>query len=148
MLSFAVALFLFGLLAAIKGAFGMGVDIAGANRLAVVNRASIIQPLPIAYQDRIERIPGVVRATHFNWFGGVYQDEKQFFAQFAIDPETYREVFPEFVVPPEQWKAFVADRAALSPGHRRKYGWKGRRPHPHPGHVPAGDVGVQPRWHL
>jgi len=125
-LSFAVALFLFGLLAAIRSAFSMGLEVAGANRLAVTNRAPIIQPLPIAYKDRIERIPGVVRATHFNWFGGVYQDEKNFFAQFAIDPESYREVFPEFIVPPEQWQAFVADRAGAIAGEAtaKKYGWK------------------------
>lgn len=125
-MSFAVALFLFGLLAAIRGAFSMGVEIAGSNRLAVTNRASIIQPLPIAYRDRIERIPGVVRATHFNWFGGVYQDEKQFFAQFAIDPVSYKEVFPEFIVPPDQWKTFLGDKAGAIAGEAtaRKYGWK------------------------
>jgi putative ABC transport system permease protein len=104
----------------------MGVEIAGSNRLAVTNRASIIQPLPIAYRDRIERIPGVVRATHFNWFGGVYQDEKQFFAQFAIDPVSYKEVFPEFIVPPDQWKTFLGDKAGAIAGEAtaRKYGWK------------------------
>ena len=77
--SFAVALFLFGVLAVIRGAFAGGVDIAGADRLVVINRTSIIQPLPLAYADKIRRIPGVKELTYANWFGGVYQDERNFF---------------------------------------------------------------------
>ena len=68
-----------------KGAFGRGADIAGADRLVIINRISIIQPLPLSYRDKILRIPGVKAITHNNWFGGVYQDEKNFFPQFAID---------------------------------------------------------------
>src|SRR5262249_46514548 len=71
--SFAVALFLFGILSAVDGAFQQGVDVAGVDRLVVLNRVSIIQPLPLAYRDRIARIPGVSKVTFANWFGGVYQ---------------------------------------------------------------------------
>src|SRR5438046_10142025 len=95
--SFAVALFLFGLLQVLHGAFSQGVDVAGADRLVVLNRVSIIQPLPLAYRDRLARIPGVTQVTFANWFGGVYQDERNFFPQFAIDRETYRQMFPAFV---------------------------------------------------
>jgi putative ABC transport system permease protein len=108
--SFAVALFLFGILAVVHGAFQQGVDVAGADRLVVVNRVSFIQPLPFAHRDRLARIPGVTQVTFANWFGGVYQDERNFFPQFAIDHETYRRMFPEFVIPDEQWQAFLSDR--------------------------------------
>src|SRR5262245_37327310 len=77
--SFAVALFLFGLLAVIKNAFSGNLEIAGADRLVVINRTSIIQPLPLSYDDKIRRLPGVKDVTYANWFGGVYQDERNFF---------------------------------------------------------------------
>ncbi len=134
--SFAVALFLFAFLAVVKGAFGRGADVAGADRLVVINRISIIQPLPLSYRDKILRIPGVKAITHNNWFGGVYQDEKNFFPQFAIDIENQRKVFPEFVVPDDQWRQLRQG----SPGrHRRRENRRAlrlenRRPHPHQEH--------------
>ena len=93
-------------LAVVKGAFGRGADIAGADRLVIINRISIIQPLPLSYRDKILRIPGVKYVTHNNWFGGVYQDEKNFFPQFAIDTENQRKVMPELLVPDDQWNNF------------------------------------------
>src|SRR5258708_9310748 len=83
--SFAVALFLFAFLAVVRGAFNRGADIAGADRLVVINRISIIQPLPLAYRDKILRIPGAKAVTHNTSFGGVYQAEKTFFPHFVID---------------------------------------------------------------
>lgn len=124
--SFAIALLLFGFLAIIKTAFGGGVDLAGADRLVIINRTSIIQPLPLAYRDRMLRIPGVKDVTHFNWFGGVYQDPKNFFGQFAIDVEHQRSVFPEFKVPDDQWQTFVKDRtgAIAGAGLAKRFHWK------------------------
>ncbi len=124
--SFAVALLLFGLLATIRGAFNQAETIAGADRLIVVNRTAIIQPLPVAYAGRIARIPGVKDVTHYNWFGGVYQDPKNFFGQFAIDIEHQRQMFPEFIVPEEQWQAFVKDRQGAIAGASiaKRFGWK------------------------
>jgi putative ABC transport system permease protein len=124
--SFAVALFLFAFLAVVKGAFGRGADIAGADRLVIINRISIIQPLPLSYRDQIQRIPGVKSITHNNWFGGVYQDEKNFFPQFVIDPENQRQVMSELVVPDDQWQKFVADREGAVVGARtaQRFGWK------------------------
>ncbi len=124
--SFAVALFLFGLLATVRGAFNQGLEVAGANRLVVVNKVSIIQPLPISYKDKLERIPGVTLVTHANWFGGVYQDERNFFPQFAIEDETYRQMFPEFIVPQDQWNAFIADREGAIAGQNvaERFHWK------------------------
>jgi putative ABC transport system permease protein len=124
--SFAVALFLFSFLAVVKGAFGRGADIAGADRLVIINRISIIQPLPLAYRDKMLRIPGVKAVTHNNWFGGVYQDEKNFFPQFAIDVENQRKVLPELVVPDDQWANFVKDRTGAIAGAKtaKRFGWK------------------------
>ena len=124
--SFAVALFLFAFLAVVKGAFNRGADIAGADRLVIINRISIINPLPLSYRDKILRIPGVKAITHNNWFGGVYQDEKNFFPQFAIDVENQRKVIPELVVPDDQWANFVKDRQGAIAGAKtaQRFGWK------------------------
>lgn len=124
--SFAVALMLFGFLAVVKEAFSGGVEIAGADRLVVINRVSIIQPLPLAYMDKILRIQGVKSATHANWFGGVYQDERNFFPQFAVDVETWRQMYPEFKLPDEQWESFVKDRQGAIAGAAtaKRFGWK------------------------
>ncbi len=124
--SFAVALFLFAFLAVVRKAFVGGADLANASRLVTINRVSIIQPMPLSYSDKIARIPGVKAVTHDNWFGGVYQDEKNFFPQFAIDPENQRKVFPEFIVPDDQWNNFLKDRQGAIVGARtaKRFGWK------------------------
>lgn len=124
--SFAVALFLFGLLVVVHGAFSQQEAGAGADRLVVRNKVSLIQPLPISYRDSILRIPGVSDVTFDVWFGGVYQDPKNFFVQVAIDPAEQRKVFPEFIVPENQWKDFLADRegAIVGAGLAKRFGWK------------------------
>jgi len=124
--SFAVALFLFGLLTVVRGAFSQGIDVAGADRLVVVNKVAIIQPLPLSYRDRLLRIPGVTLVTHGTWFGGVYQDERNFFPQFAVDTETMREMYPEYLIPDEQWQSFAADREGAVVGEylAKRFGWK------------------------
>ncbi len=123
--SFAVALFLFAFLAVVKSAFSRGTEIAGADRLVIINRIGLIQTLPLAYRDKILRIPGVKAVTHNHWFGGVYQEEKNFFPQFAVDVENQRQVFPELVVPDDQWKTFVNDRQGAIVGARtaKRFGW-------------------------
>jgi putative ABC transport system permease protein len=124
--SFAVALFLFGLLAIVRGAFSQGLEVAGSDRLVVVNKVSIIQPLPVAYQQRLERIPGIKEVTHNNWFGGIYQDPKNFFAQFAIDDDTFHSMYPEFVIPGDQWQSYKQDREGAVAGIKlaQRFGWK------------------------
>jgi putative ABC transport system permease protein len=124
--SFAVALFLFAFLSVVKDAFGRGADVAGADRLVIINRVSIIQPLPLSYRDKILRIQGVKAITHNNWFGGVYQEEKNFFPQFVIDVENQRKVIPELIVPDDQWANFVKDRQGAIAGASlaKRFGWK------------------------
>jgi len=124
--SFAVALFLFAFLAVVREAFSRGGGIASANRLVTISRVSIIQSIPLSYSDKILRIPGVQSVTHDNWFGGVYQDEKNFFPQFAIDPENQRRVYSELLVPDEQWNDFMKDRQGAIAGAAtaKRFGWK------------------------
>jgi len=123
--SFAVALLLFSFLAVVRGAFILS-DVASANRLIVINRTSIINLIPLSYRDKILRIPGVTYVTHYNWFGGIYQREENFFPQFVIDPENQRQVMPELVVSDDQWNAFLKDRQGAIAGAKtaERFGWK------------------------
>jgi putative ABC transport system permease protein len=124
--SFVVALFLFGLLGAVRAGFRQGVDIAGADRLIVIGRTGVIQPLPLPYMPRIRRLPGVKDVVHSTWFGGVYQDPKNFFSQFVVEPEAWRGMYPELRVPDDQWADFVADRQGIVVGAKlaQRFGWK------------------------
>ncbi len=123
---FAVAMFLFGLLVIIRLAFNQGVEVAGADRLVVTNRMSLIQPLPLSYDQRLQAMSGIRDVTHVSWFGGVYQDERNFFPQFVIDPSTWRQVYGEYRIPDDQWKAFLGDRqgAIAGSGLAARFGWK------------------------
>ncbi|MGB8476959.1 MAG: FtsX-like permease family protein [Candidatus Acidiferrum sp.] len=124
--SFAVALFLFAFLAVVRGAFTRGTEVAGADRLVTTNRIGLIQTLPISYQAKIEAIPGVKAVTQNHWFGGVYQDEKNFFVQFVIDPDNMLKVMTEFKVPPDEWANFLKDRQGAIVGAKtaQRFGWK------------------------
>jgi putative ABC transport system permease protein len=117
---------LFGILVATNVAFGMGVDVSGADRLIVIHKISLIMPLPISYKARIATVPGVEAVTHMNWFGGVYQDPKNFFPQMAVDTPTFLDLYPEYVVPPDQKRAWEADRTGAIAGRdlASRFGWK------------------------
>lgn len=125
-LSIVVAFILYGYLAAIARAMDQGVSLAGADRLFVRHRVSITQPLPESYQRRILSIPGVQSAAHASWFGGIYQDPKNFFAQMAIVPAEYLDLYPEFLLPEDQRLTFIRTRTGAVAGRRlaQKYGWK------------------------
>ncbi|MCG6919917.1 MAG: FtsX-like permease family protein [Acidobacteria bacterium] len=123
--SFSVALFLFGLLFAVRMGFRQGIDVAGADRL-IVTGTSLMQLLPMPYMARIQRMPGVKEVAHATWFGGVYQDPKNFFPQFAVDPELWRAMYPEYVVDEQEWRDFVADRQGAIVGAKlaERFGWE------------------------
>jgi putative ABC transport system permease protein len=114
--SFLVALFLFGLLAAVRMGFRGGADAAGADRLNVINRVSLILPLPFSYRDRLLRVPGVKAVTHATWFGGVYKDERNFFPQIAVDKDTWFDVYLDYPLTAEARAAFLRDRQACVVG--------------------------------
>jgi putative ABC transport system permease protein len=124
--SFAVALFLYGLLTTINNAFYVAVDVAGADRLIIRNKTSLIMPLPYAYKEKIRQISGVKEVTAWSWFGGIYQDERNFFPQFAVESEDYIKIYPEYVIPEGQWDTYLKDRQGCVVGRRlaKKFGWK------------------------
>ena len=124
--SFAIAMFLFGLLVTIRGAFNQGLAIAGDDRLIVMNRITFIEPLPISYAERIAGLPGVKEISHATWFGGIYQNKPNLFPQFAIDVDTWLKMYSEFKVPEDQWKKFAEDRqgAIAGSGLAKRFGWK------------------------
>ena len=126
LLSIVVAFILFGFLSAIQQALVGGVEMAGADRLIVRHKVSIMKLLPVSYQARMERIPGVDFATYQTWFGGIYQDPKNFFMQNPVEPEKFLKIHPEFILPPEQMKAWLATRTGAIVGHRtaERFGWK------------------------
>jgi putative ABC transport system permease protein len=126
MASIFVAFVLFGYLAAIRQAFSAGIDVAGADRLVVRHKVSIIQPLPGSYEGDIELIPGVAEATHSSWFGGIYREPRNFFPQYAVKPEEYLSLYPEFELPEEQRKAWLATRTGVVVGRSTadRFEWK------------------------
>lgn len=126
LLSVFVAFVLFGVLMTIRTAFTFGVDIAGIDRLVLIHKVSLIMPLPVSYLSRLQNTPGVEVATHNTWFGGVYQDPSNFFAQIVVEPEPFMKIYPEFKLPPEQMKAWLDDRqgAIVGVDTAKRFGWK------------------------
>ncbi len=125
-LSIMVAFLLFGYLSAIRQAFDAGVDVAGADRLIVRHKVSIIQLLPQSYEAKMERIEGVDNAVHSTWFGGIYQEPKNFFAQMPIVPEELFDMYPEFIISDEHKAAWLETRsgALVGRGLADRFGWK------------------------
>ena len=126
LLSIVVAFLLFGFLGAIRQALVGGVAMAGADRLIVREKVSLINLLPVSYEARIDRIPGVDFSTHETWFGGVYQDPKNFFMQAPVEPEKFMKMYPEFILPPDEMKDWLATRTGAIVGRRtaERFGWK------------------------
>ncbi len=125
-LSILVAFVLFGMLCAIKQALVGGVALAGADRLVVRHKVSLIQLLPESYKARMEKIPGITAVIHQTWFGGVYQDPKNFFMQNPVVPEDFMAMHPEFVLAPEQMKAWQATRTGAIVGRNtaNRFHWQ------------------------
>lgn len=127
LLSVFVAFLLFGILCTIKEAFTAGVSMAGADRLVVRHKVSLIMTLPITYQARMERIPGVDIVSHATWFNGIYQNEpKNFFGSFPVDPERLLAVLPEIVLPEDQKQAWMKTRTGAIVGRQLvdRFQWK------------------------
>ena len=107
-----VAVMAFALLQTVVTAWYAGVEASAANRLITRHAVSFVFPLPLAYRDQIAQVPGVDKVTYAAWFSGVYIDKNQFFARLAVDSESFFEVYPEFVIEPEQFEAFKRERNA------------------------------------
>ncbi|MEI7967907.1 MAG: ABC transporter permease [Betaproteobacteria bacterium] len=121
-----VAVLAFGLLATVVDAWYAGADGASDRRLVTRNAVSLSFPLPSTYRDKLRRVEGVTGVTTANWFGGVYITERNFFPQFAVDGETYFELYPEYRVSEEALRAFQRDRKGAIVGRKLadSYGWK------------------------
>jgi len=115
-----------GFLMTIRTAFTIGVDIAGLDRLVLIHKISLIMPLPVSYETRLRSVPGVELVSHQTWFGGVYQDPSNFFAQMAVDPESFLKIYPEFKLSPDQVKTWLGDRQGAIVGRdlAERFGWK------------------------
>jgi putative ABC transport system permease protein len=126
LLSILVAFILFGFLMAIKQALAGGVSMTRQDRLVVRHKVSIIQMLPESYKARMARIPGVALATHQTWFGGIYQDPKNFFMQNPVMPEEFLDMHPEVILSPEQKKAWLQTRTGAIVGRKTadRFHWK------------------------
>jgi putative ABC transport system permease protein len=124
-LSVIMAFLLFGLLQSLNSIFNSGADFVGATRLMTQARVSFTQALPLSMVPKLESVPGVGRVAYSQWFGGVWQENTQVFT-FAVDPQRYHDVYPEWVMPEEQWKAFEQTRTSMLAGRMLadKYGWK------------------------
>ena len=125
LLSLVAAFLLFGMLDSVRVAFNSGGSVDGANRLIVASRLSITQSLPVRLQAEIEAIPGVENVTYAMWFGGIYQDQRNFFPNFSVAPNFF-DVYGEYEVPPDQLQAFRDTRtgAAVGEALAKKFGWK------------------------
>ncbi|MBY0496682.1 MAG: ABC transporter permease [Cyanobacteria bacterium] len=126
LLSVFIAFLLFGLLMTIRGAFSFGVDIAGLDRLVLIHKVALIMPLPVSYKERLAATEGVAVVSHQTWFGGVYQDPANFFAQMVVEPEPFMKIYPEFRIPDDQVKAWLADRqgAIVGVDLAKRFKWK------------------------
>jgi putative ABC transport system permease protein len=126
LLSIAVAIMAFGLLRTVVSAWYSGVETSSASRLITRNAVSLIFPLPLAYKDRIRQVEGVTTVSFGNWFGGIYIDRKNFFPNFAVEPKTYLDLYPEFILSPEQRQAFLRDRKGAAAGKKlaERFKWK------------------------
>ena len=111
-----IAFMIFGTLTSFQKAFDSGVDLAADDRLIVLNKINFTQPLPIAYVNRVRATEDVVAVTHLNWFGGYYQDPRNQFGMFAVDPENFVIVYDELVMSDADRDAWFANRQGLIAG--------------------------------
>jgi putative ABC transport system permease protein len=125
-LGITVAILAFGLLRTLVDAWYAGVEASSAVRLVTRNSISLVFPLPIAYKDKIRQVPGVKIVSWGNWFGGIYIEEKNFFPNFAVEPRSYLDLYPEYILSEDQRLAFYRDRRGFVAGRKvaGKFGWK------------------------
>ena len=121
-----IAILAFGLLRTVITTWYGSAEATSANRLVTRNAVSIIFPLPLSYYEKIRHAEGVSEVSYGNWFGGIYISEKNFFASFAMDTETYLKLMKEFLIPEGQKQDFLRDRrgALVGRGLMDRFGWK------------------------
>lgn len=125
-LGITIAILSYGLLSTVVTAWYAGVNASSASRLITRNSISLVFSLPISYLDRIKQVEGVKAVSYANWFGGVYISEKNFFPNFSVEPKSYLELYPEYILSPEQKRLFISDRKGCIAGRKLadRFGWK------------------------
>lgn len=125
-LGMVIAILAFGLLRTVIDAWYAGAAASSSTRLITRNAVSLIFPLPLAYRERIRQVEGVVTVSYGNWFGAYYIEPKHFFANFAVEPKSYLDLYPEFVLPDGQKAAFLRDRKGAVVGRKlaERFGWE------------------------
>lgn len=125
-LGVAIAMLAFGLLRTLVGAWYVGVEGSSANRLITRNKISLIYSLPLAYRTKILGVRGVTGLAYGSWYGGIYKDKKNFFAQFAVSGTDYLDLYPEFILSRKERKDFDTQRNAAIAGRKlaERFGWK------------------------
>lgn len=122
----AIAIIAFGFLRTVVDAWYAGVEASSASRLVTRNAISLTFPLPIAYKEKLRQVDGVETVSYGNWFGGIYIEEKNFFANFAVEPKSYFQLYPEYILSEEHRRAFLRDKKGAVAGQNliERFGWK------------------------
>jgi putative ABC transport system permease protein len=125
-MSVAIAVFLFAALRAVLDGFQAATDASSTTRVVTIRSTSLIFPMPSSHADAIRSVPGVRDITWANWFGGIYKDPKNFFANIAIEPESYLRMYPEIGLTPDERRAFLEDRTGciVGEGLAKRFGWR------------------------
>jgi putative ABC transport system permease protein len=121
-----IAFLIYGVLTAFQSSLENATGPSSSNRLVVANRINFTQPLPVAYASRIQNVEGVADVSYSNWFGGFYQEPRNFLLTFAVEPESYTRIYSEYVTPEDQRQAFIANRDSIMIGRAvaEQYGWQ------------------------
>ena len=122
----AIAILAYGLLNTVIDAWYAGVEASAANRLVTRNSISLIFRLPLSYREKIRSIDNVETVSYGNWFGGYYKDEKNFFANFAVEPNSYLKLYPEYKIPENEKTSFLKNRRGCLIGKKLadRFGWR------------------------
>lgn len=122
----AVCIFLFCTLQTVLAAIDYSLQSASASRLWTRHQTSLVFTLPLSYKARIAAVEGVRTVANATWFNGIYQDQRNFFPNFAVDMREYLAMYPEYLIPADQVEALLADRrgALIGRALSEKFGWK------------------------
>jgi putative ABC transport system permease protein len=125
-ISVAIAVFLYSALRAVLDGFNAGAEGSSSTRIVTLRSTSLMFSMPTSHAEGIKGTPGVQDVTWANWFGGIYKTPQDFFAQFAIEPESYLRMYPEILLKPEERKAFLEDRTGsiVGDGLAKRFGFK------------------------
>jgi putative ABC transport system permease protein len=125
-LGMAIAVMAFIVIRTAVGAWYAQAKAASPNRLVTINAISLTFSIPMAYERKIQDVPGVVAISYAQWFGGIYVDPKNFFPQFAVEAKSYFDMYPEFLIPPDEKGTFMHERNACAVGRKLadRFGWK------------------------